>query len=68
MLDRYGENDELQALTPAERAEIRNAAITRCTLCDGDGYRGGAVCDHQDHRDAAKRGMAAVRQAMGWTR
>ena len=63
MPDRYGDDP-----TPVERAEIRNAAIARCTLCDGDGYRGGTVCDHTDHRDAAKRGMAMVRQAMGWTK
>lgn len=42
-------------------------AIVNCDLCDDDGYRGGQVCDHIDHREAAKRGMAMVRKAMGWT-
>lgn len=46
--------------TPAERAQ----AIRACTLCDGDGYRGSTVCDHEDHAPAAKRGMAAVRAAL----
>ena len=41
--------------------------VVACPLCDDDGYRGGAMCDHVDHTPAAKRGMAAVRAAMGWT-
>lgn len=41
-------------------------AIVNCELCDDDGYRGTQVCDHVDHREAAKRGMAMVRKTMGW--
>ena len=45
----------------------RHRAILNCGLCDNDGYRGSAVCDHADHSDTAKRGIAKVRSAMGWT-
>lgn len=40
--------------------------VARCRLCDDDGYRGGMVCDHEDHTAAARRGMDMVREAMGW--
>ena len=80
MPDRYGEDpapipsrQEIEhaareASESAKRiAEIgRLAGIRRCGLCDSDGYRGGQVCDHVDHTEAAKRGMAMVRAAMGW--
>jgi hypothetical protein len=56
MPDRYGES-------PEERAQ----SIAHCGLCDDDGYRGGTVCDHADHAAAAKRGMAMIRHAMGWS-
>lgn len=42
-------------------------AIVECVLCNADGYRGSAVCDHIDHAGAALRGMAMIRAAMGWT-
>ncbi len=42
------------------------AAIEACQLCDDDGYRGLAVCDHVEHRAAVRRGMAAIRSTMGW--
>jgi len=58
MIDRYGDYQP----TPQERAE----AIRVCDLCNPDGYRGGTVCDHTDHRAAAARGMAMIRHAMGW--
>jgi len=32
-----------------------------------DGYQGGIVCHHEDFRPAARRGIAAVREAMGWS-
>lgn len=54
-----------------ERAEAhRNAIrIANCGLCDDDGYNAArVVCDHVDHRPAYERGMAAVREAMGWTK
>ena len=44
----------------------RHRAILNCGLCDGDGYRGSAVCNHVDHSDTAKAGIAKVREAMGW--
>lgn len=66
--DRYGENELPPSESGARIADIaRIAAIGRCDLCDSDGYRGGMVCDHIDHTEAAKRGMAMVRKAMGWT-
>lgn len=40
--------------------ETKRAAIANCGLCDRDGYRGLHVCDHEDHRPAAARGMALV--------
>jgi hypothetical protein len=71
MPDRYGEPPDSDpgydrdaiariAALAAERA------IAGCDLCDDDGYRGGAVCDHIDHSHAAKRGMALIRATMGW--
>lgn len=45
-------------------AEIRAQEIARCGLCDVDGYIGGTVCDHIDHRQAARRGMELVREAL----
>jgi hypothetical protein len=76
MPDRYGERpdpelgDEDDEPVTAEdfgptRAQLRAIAIRACDLCDEHGYRGSYVCDHEDHRDAAKRGMAAVRAALG---
>ncbi len=52
-----------------ERAEShRNALrIANCGLCDDDGYNAARrVCDHVDHAPVYERGMAAVREAMGW--
>jgi len=60
MPDRYGNPDEP---TPLERAR----AVADCDLCDDDGYRGNRTCDHIDHTQAALRGMAMIRAAMGWT-
>lgn len=45
-------------------AQVRAMAVVACELCDDDGYRGGTVCDHEDHTEAAKRGMALVREAL----
>jgi hypothetical protein len=40
-------------------------AIDNCSLCDHDGYRpNGAVCDHIDRTDIARRGMEKVRAAL----
>jgi hypothetical protein len=46
-------------------AEVAAAAIVNCGLCDTDGYTpAGQVCDHIDHRPAAARGMALIREAL----
>ncbi|QRY48129.1 hypothetical protein JVX93_15885 [Mycolicibacterium boenickei] len=54
----------------AERAAARRTnrlqAIADCQLCDPDGYRGTTVCDHTDHTETARRGIAAIRAQMGW--
>ncbi|APD19287.1 hypothetical protein SEA_GODPHATHER_58 [Mycobacterium phage GodPhather] len=56
----------------AEQAEKRRRIenISRCSLCDDDGYRlegiGGIVCDHIDHAAIAARGLEKIREAMGW--
>lgn len=65
--------DELAAATPTPQLtptdhELRQTAIRNCRLCDTDGYRGTTVCNHQDHANAAARGMNTIRQAMGWTK
>lgn len=44
----------------------RAQAIAHCDMCDDDGYRGHTVCDHQDHRPAAQRGINLIRETMGW--
>lgn len=52
----------------AHRGGYDPVAIAACELCDDDGYRGTAVCDHQDHTAAAARGMAKVRAALAQTK
>lgn len=54
----------LQELDDASTAHLTARAIAKCALCDTDGYRGSSVCDHIDHRAAADRGMALVREAL----
>lgn len=41
-------------------------AISRCRLCDSDGYRGTSVCDHREHArgpgyEAAQAALAEIR-------
>jgi hypothetical protein len=48
-----------------ERAN-RAQAIRDCGLCDTDGYRETTVCDHQDHRQTARRHINQIRAQMGW--
>lgn len=58
-----------QAVTDRADVQRNKLRIANCQLCDDDGYTPGyVVCDHIDHRPAAKRGMAAIRAAMGWSR
>ncbi|MGW6121470.1 hypothetical protein ACWFRF_20680 [Nocardia sp. NPDC055165] len=46
-------------------AEDRAREVADCALCDDDGYRGTAVCDHDpDTVDRAKRGSALVRATL----
>lgn len=47
-------------------AQQRALRVVECGWCDDDGYRGSVVCDHVDHSEAAKRGIARVREVMGW--
>jgi len=46
----------------------RMCEIVECELCDDHGKRGMFVCDHIDYASTARRGIAAVRAAMGWTK
>lgn len=73
--DPYADERQADGPSPAELWEAQQArearanraqAITECDLCDLDGYRGTTVCDHQDHTDSARRGIAAIRAQMGW--
>lgn len=57
MPDRYGED-------PPPYDDPHD--IAHCGLCDDNGMRGMHRCDHIDHAAAAKRGMAMIRQTMGW--
>lgn len=66
MPDRFGDDGLPDDLWAARRRKAE-ADIVACGLCDDDGYRGGTVCDHTDHAEAARRGMDMVRRAMGWT-
>lgn len=49
-------------------AERKAEAIANCTMCDPDGYHGSSVCDHIDHRAAANRGLALIREALAKTK
>ena len=57
MPDRLDENGFVRLDTAAQD-------ISRCGLCNADGYRGSMVCDHHDHAAAARRGIALVREAL----
>lgn len=66
MPDRYGDEPITADRPDIVAARRASAAIDDCDLCDDNGYRGGTVCDHYDHGAAAKRGMAMIRESMGW--
>ncbi len=73
MPDRYSDADSWPVVPPPQvapdehwAAQRRRDAVLGCDLCDDDGYRGGLVCDHIDHTEAAVRGMTAIRRQMGW--
>ena len=80
MPDRYGESPddgpaypmsdftlgEPESAIDEARDYYRARATANCRLCDDNGYRGSTVCDHIDHAEASKRGMAMIREAMGW--
>ncbi|MDD7812606.1 hypothetical protein PP713_08565 [Mycobacterium sp. CSUR Q5927] len=44
--------------------ELAAQARAACRLCDADGYRNGAVCDHVDRTETTRRGIAACRAAL----
>ncbi|MES9513607.1 hypothetical protein ACIQYW_16180 [Rhodococcus erythropolis] len=49
------------------RAELIAEAIQDCNLCNVDGYFGTTVCSHDpEMADRQKRGMAGIREQMGW--
>lgn len=51
----HAENDE------PDTQHLELAEITRCTLCDADGYRpNGRVCDHIDRSATTASGRALV--------
>lgn len=58
MRDRYGD--------PIEDEPVDAFAVAHCEFCDDTGMRGLHRCSHLDHSEAAKRGMAMIREAMGW--
>ncbi|WP_166905942.1 hypothetical protein [Mycobacterium sp. DL440] len=73
--DPYADERAAAGPSPAELWEAqqardartnRAAAIQACEMCDPDGYRGTQVCDHQDHTETARRGIAQIRAKMGW--
>lgn len=75
MPDRYGDEpgedlsrDEIARRARQARERARLDGIAACALCNDDGYIGAMVCDHVDHAEAAKRGMAMIRATMGWDR
>jgi len=47
-------------------AQVDAWAIAHCEHCDDNGKRGMYRCDHIDYGAAAKRGMAQIREALGW--
>lgn len=52
-------------LDEPDNAHLDALARSRCTLCDPEGYRpNGAVCDHVDRTEIAKRGIAKCRAAL----
>lgn len=56
-----------QAVTTTADQRRREQWIANCRLCDADGYReSGALCDHIDRSATHARGIALVRQTMGW--
>ena len=63
--DRFKAYDDAMAARDHDRtAHLTAAAIANCTLCDDQGYRGRAVCDHIDRSDIARRGLEACRAAL----
>lgn len=68
--------DDLQAATARHKSEHQAfldrlsaeiAEIHNCGLCDDRGYIGTIVCDHvPDRIEINQRGMAGIREQMGW--
>lgn len=67
------DDDLLTRLTAARADDARRTgiadqmAIADCGLCDDRGYLGKIVCDHVPNRiEINQRGMAGIREQMGW--
>ncbi len=59
--DRFAALADLDGPT---NAHLTAAAIARCTLCDDDGYRGLAVCDHRSHEHVGQAQRAHIRKML----
>lgn len=64
MPDRYGDWPEVPS---PQDIDHRAQVIAHCEFCDEDGVTpGGYRCRHIDYGAIAKRGMANLRDVMGW--
>ena len=62
-------DEQAAASTGADLTQARRQrAIEACDLCDPQGQRSsdGLPCRHIDHAAAAARGIAQIREKMGW--
>ncbi len=66
MPDRYGDDPEDNVVAFPDRARGRDSAmaIVNCGLCDDEGYRNFAVCDHVDRQHVARRGVERCRAVL----
>ncbi len=68
------EQDAYEKRVDARHGELRartgdrRRAVENCTLCDEQGYRGSALCNHDPGAEArASRGRRLVAEVMGWS-
>lgn len=45
-------------------AHLARAAVARCQLCDGDGYRNGVVCDHVNRANVGRPQRDHIRKIL----
>lgn len=58
-------DDAMRLADHPDDAHLARAAIANCALCDGDGYRNGRICHHDERQDAInRRGIEACRAAL----